>query len=192
VTRAVEHTVGANEIFVAMAVNAREATTRGADEALEEWRSAAPCERRHCKPDGYGCFRRGNVRYGFLLEYDRATERDSQYRTKLITYLAYLRGGQAARDYKGFPTILFVTTSPAAEERMARVAGRIWARMGERALPILTTTTQRIGADARGVLGSIWRRTGDLDDWQSQQQCWLPDEGAAKRSGGGDGPGHTA
>jgi hypothetical protein len=51
VTRAVEHTVGANEIFVAMTVKAREATARGADEALEEWRSAASCERWHCKPN---------------------------------------------------------------------------------------------------------------------------------------------
>jgi hypothetical protein len=176
VTRAVAHTVGANEMFVAIAVRARIATARGADEALEEWRSAAACERQHCKPDGYGCFRRGSVRYGFLLEYDRGTERDAQYRAKLMAYLAYLRSGQAARDFQGFPTILFVTTSPAAEERIICAAGRIWARMGYPVLPILTTTTVRIHADERGILGPIWRRAGDSDHRQSERWYWLPEE----------------
>jgi hypothetical protein len=176
VKRAVAHTIGANEIFVAMAVQARVATGRGADEVLEVWRSAAACERRYCKPDGYGCFRRGNLRYGFLLEYDRGTERAAQYRAKLMAYLAYARSGLAARDFQGFPTILFVTTSPAAEERIARVAARIWARMGYAALPLLTTTTERIRSDERGILGPIWRCAGDFDDAPDQLQCWPPNE----------------
>jgi hypothetical protein len=182
VTRAVEHTVGANEIFVDMIVKAREAAARGADEALEEWRSAASCERRYCKPDGYGCFRRGIVRYGFLLEYDRGTERDGQYRAKLITYLAYLRSGQAARDYQGFPTILFVTTSPAAEERMARVAGRIWARTGYAELPLLTTTTARIRGDGRGMFGAIWRHIRECGDGLAERRSWLPAEAVQRQS----------
>ena len=76
--RHLAHTVGANAVFVAFAQAARAVTRLGGDDALQEWRSAAACARGRCRPDGYGCYRRGQARYGFLLEYDRGTERPAR------------------------------------------------------------------------------------------------------------------
>jgi hypothetical protein len=67
-------------------------------------------ERRRCKPDGYGAYVRNEVVYGFLLEYDRATESTRKYAAKFRAYYAYRDSGEATRDYSGFPTVLFVTT----------------------------------------------------------------------------------
>ena len=92
----------------------RTCRTRGGDDALEEWRSAAACARGGFRPDGYGCYRRDGVRYGFFLEYDRGTERAREYAAKLRAYYRY-RAGRADRDYAGFPALLVVTTSKRAD-----------------------------------------------------------------------------
>jgi len=73
--RHIQHTLGANAFFVDLAAAAMHVTSRGGDEALVEWRSAAACARGRFRPDGYGCYRRGPWRFGFFLEYDRGTER---------------------------------------------------------------------------------------------------------------------
>jgi hypothetical protein len=65
--RHLAHTVGANQFFVDLALAARRITRAGGDDALLEWRSAAACARGMCRPDGFGCYRRGEARYGFLL-----------------------------------------------------------------------------------------------------------------------------
>jgi hypothetical protein len=101
--------------------------------------------------DGYGCYRRGDVRYGFPLEYDRGTERASQYAAKLAAYHTYRTSGEAARDYAGFPDVLFVITSATAEERMITSVERVFARYGDRQLSFLTTTTDQV--EAPGFLG---------------------------------------
>ncbi len=44
------HTLRCNEVFVAFATVARAVRARGGDDALEEWRSAAACERLGCHP----------------------------------------------------------------------------------------------------------------------------------------------
>src|SRR5207248_7730621 len=103
--RHLAHTIDANWVFVTLAVAARRARDRGADEALEEWRPAAACEHWRCKPDGYACYRRGDQRFGFLLECDRGTERAKQYDAKLAAYYAYRTSGQAARRYAGLPQV---------------------------------------------------------------------------------------
>jgi hypothetical protein len=156
--RHLAHTVGANQVFVTLALDARAARARGADEGLEEWRSAAACEHWRCKPDGYGCYRRGDQRYGFLLEYDRGTERARQYDAKLAAYCAYYRRGHAARHYAGRPQVLFVTTSDAAEVRIVAAMERVFARHGDPGFSFLTTTTTRIKAS--GILAAIWRGSG--------------------------------
>src|SRR5262249_29871395 len=46
--RALAHTLGVNDVFVALAAAARTSTEQGSDEALLEWRSAAACATRHC------------------------------------------------------------------------------------------------------------------------------------------------
>src|SRR5258708_105990 len=80
------HTIGANGVFVALAAAARRVTQDGGDDALDEWRSAAACARGRCRPDGYGCYRRGDLRYGFFIVFDRGTERPREYAAKIYAY----------------------------------------------------------------------------------------------------------
>jgi hypothetical protein len=155
--RNLAHTLGTNDVFVALAAAARGAADRGQREELEEWRSAAACERRLCKPDGYGRYRRGQVRLSFFLEYDRATERAASYAAKFDAYYRYRASRQAARDYAGFPSVLVVTTSETAEHRIAEAAARAWARQGGPPLALLVTLIDLIASQPDAVLGPIWR-----------------------------------
>ena len=113
------HTLGANAVFVAFVLAARQVTQRGGDEALEEWRSAAACTRGRFRPDGYGCYRRAAARFGFFLEFDRGTERPAEHAAKLASYYRYRDSGAYTRDYASFPTLLVVTTTEVAEARFA-------------------------------------------------------------------------
>ncbi len=171
--RTLAHTVGANSVFVAFAVAAESATRQGGTDQLVEWRGAAACERRHCKPDGYGCYVRSGVEYGFFLEYDRGTERAWKYATKLRAYYWYRDSGQASRDYNGFPTLLFVTTHPTAEERIAQQAHRAWFVRGTDPLPVLVTTTWEIGQHREGILGPIWRAPTAAHGLKPERVYWL-------------------
>jgi hypothetical protein len=155
--RTLTHTLGVNSVFVMLAVAARATRALGSDEALEEWRSAAACERHHCRPDGYGSYVRDGVTSGFFLEYDRGTERAAQYARKFDAYRTYRDSGRAERDYAGFPTLLFVTTTETAKHRIAEAAWRVWRRRGTEPLPVLITTTALIEGQSRGILGWIWR-----------------------------------
>jgi DNA-binding MarR family transcriptional regulator len=166
------HTIGANAVFVALADAARAVRQRGGDDVLEEWRSAAACARGRFRPDGYGCYRRGGVRHGFFLEFDRSTERPREYAAKLRAYYRY-RASRAAGDYAGFPVMLVVTTSKRAEATIAEQA-RIAAYLREgRRLEVLIATTERIAA--AGILGPIWR-TSDHTARAEQGKfiCWPP------------------
>jgi hypothetical protein len=71
--RTLAHWLGANAVFVALAVAADAVRRAGATDALTQWQGAAACERKSCEPDGYGCFVRDGVLHGFLLECDRGT-----------------------------------------------------------------------------------------------------------------------
>jgi len=53
--RHLQHTLGTNAVFVALASAAWRVRARGGDDALEEWRAAAACARGRFRPDGYGC-----------------------------------------------------------------------------------------------------------------------------------------
>jgi hypothetical protein len=181
---ALPHTVGANDVFVAFALAAAGVRRLGLTDELLEWRSAAACERRRCKPDGYGLHRREGVRYGFLLEYDRGTESAGKYAAKFRAYYRYRDSGQAARDYDGLPTILFVTTSAGAEDRIARQAYCAWYSRGTAPLPVLLTTTELISRHSRGVLGPIWRTPSEASGDVVQRGYWLPEaanQGRASR-----------
>jgi Replication-relaxation len=118
------------------------------------------------------------VRRGFLVEYDRGTERASQYAAKFAAYYAYRNSGQAARDYAGFPAVLFVTTR-AAEERIAAAAERAWGRYGGSPLPVFVTTLDRIATNSYGMFGPIWRRPGVGGDCVSLYHYWLQKAGTA-------------
>ena len=172
--RTLAHTVGVNDVFVAFALAAAAARRRGRTDELAQWRGAAACERRRCKPDGYGLYVRDGVDYGFLLEFDRGTESARRYGAKFRAYYRYRDSGQAARDYQGMPTILFVTTSIRAEDRIAEQAFRAWLSHGTEPLRVRLTTTDRISEDADGVLGPIWRTPGEAAEDVMRRGYWPP------------------
>jgi hypothetical protein len=172
--RTLHHTIGANGVFVALAVAAASARRDGGSDQLAEWRSAAACERRQCKPDGYGCYRRDGRPYGLFLEYDRGTEGRRKYAAKFRAYYRYRDSGQAARDYDGFPTLLFVTTQVSSEERIAAEAMKACTIWGGIPLPVLVTTTSRIASERDGILGRIWRRADVPLVQQSPQLVYWP------------------
>jgi hypothetical protein len=184
--RTFAHTHGANDIFVQLATAAERVRAIGGTDELVEWRSAAACERGRCKPDGYGCYVHHGLKYGFFLEYDRGTESRRQYAAKFRAYYRYRDSGQAQRDYDGFPTVLCITIDPDAESRIADEAYRAWAIRDCDPLPLLVTTTQRIGASGEGILGRIWRTSapGDWSDTRTREY-WLSDCHPPRAAGAG-------
>ena len=172
--RHLHHTLGANGFFVDLAAAARLVTSRGGDDELVEWRSAAACARGRFRPDGYGCYQRGAWRFGFFLEYDRGTEKPGQYAAKLATYYRYRDSGAYRRDYEGFPTLLVVTTSDLAEARVALQAWLVQQRHSAAPLSVFLTTTKKIQACREGVLGPIWRSPAAPWALEPARMCWLP------------------
>ena len=69
-------------LFSSRATAACAVRRAGCSDDLVEWRGAAACERKYCKPDGYGCYVRNGVAHGFFLEYDRGTESTRTYAAK--------------------------------------------------------------------------------------------------------------
>jgi hypothetical protein len=187
-SRALAHTLGTNDVFVAFALAAAEARRRGYVDELSEWRGAAACERRRCKPDGYGLYTRNGLGYGFLLEYDRGTESARKYAAKFRGYYHYRDSGQAARDYLGVPTLLFVTTSASAEDRIAEQGYRAWFCRGTEPLRVLLTTTERITGHAESVLGPIWRTPAERSANLVQRGYWLPHAAGSRSPSGGQAP----
>jgi hypothetical protein len=180
--RHLAHTFGANAIFVAFVSAARRMSARGAGDALEEWRSAAACARGRFRPDGFGCYRHGATRIGFFLEFDRGTEKARAYAAKLDAYYRYRDSSGAGHDYAGFPVLLIVTTSEAAEGRFAEQAALAGQRQSRRPLSVFLTTTGRIRKHPDGVLGSIWRYPGWGPVRNEVRVCWLPDRRTHLRS----------
>ncbi len=119
----------------------------------------------------------GATSYGFFVEYDRGTERAREYAAKLRAYYSFRDSPSAARDYAGFPTLLFVSTSAAAEAeaRFACQAFLVWQRRGGDPLPVLLSTTDRIVKHAEGILGPIWRTPLPAGQGEEPKRgYWLP------------------
>jgi hypothetical protein len=165
--RQVQHTLGADAIFVGLYRRLGVATETTGGDAVIEWRNAAACSRRRAHPDGYGMVRRHGETYGFFLEFDRGTMGTQGYGAKWSGYYHYLESRAFERDYDGFPTILVVTPDNGVEERIARSVRA--ASIGRALLlPLLLTCEWRINhapSNPDGLLGPIWREPhGDFDD----------------------------
>jgi hypothetical protein len=172
--RHLAHTVGANQFFVDLALAARRVIRAGGDDDLLEWRSAAACVRGRCRPDGFGCYRRGAARYGFFLEFDRATERAREYAAKLDAYYRFRDTGAAAREFESFPTVLVVSTSARAEDLIACQAYLAAERHGGSPLPVLLTTTELVRATLFQTLGPVWRTPSPATGKRASRGHWLP------------------
>ncbi|MCC7369267.1 MAG: replication-relaxation family protein [Chloroflexi bacterium] len=158
-TRNLNHTVGADGIFVGLHRIVRTIGTSADDDGVLEWRNAAACIRGRVKPDGYGMVRLHGQPHGFFLEYDRGTMSARDYGEKWGAYYDYRDSRAFEHDYDGFPTILVVTTSNAVEERIARTVRAVSVGRSP-TLPILLTSEWRITHDPAnqlGLLGPIWR-----------------------------------
>jgi hypothetical protein len=157
--RDLEHTLGADAVFVGLHRQFVSTAARLDGDAVLTWWSAAACGGRRVRPDGYGMIRFSGRLYGFFLEYDRGTMSVRDYGPKWAAYYEYRDSRAVERNYDGFPTILVVTTSKTAEERIARSARA--ASVGRWApLPMLLTLQWRIDGDPSnpaGLLGPIWR-----------------------------------
>jgi hypothetical protein len=157
--RNLQHTLGADAVFVELYRRLGVATATSGGDAVLEWRNAAACSRRRARPDGYGMIRRHGETLGFFLEFDRGTMSARGYRSKWSGYYHYHESRAFERDYDGFPTILVVTTANAAEERIARSARAAFIGRAT-PLPLLLTCEWRIKHDPSnpdGLLGPIWR-----------------------------------
>ncbi len=155
------HTLAVDGIFITLIRTADRFTASGWDDALLEWRNAAACSRGHLRPDGYGVYRHQGRSAGFFVELDRGTMNRRDYLRKFAAYHRYHETGRFGRDYQGFPTILMVTTTEAAEERIARAA-RLAAIGRPATLPLLLTCRRRLDdpGNSEGLFGPIWREPG--------------------------------
>ena len=164
-----DHTIGANRVFVGLCLAAGRQSANGSADALEEWQSPAEACRSGFYPDGYGMYRRNGKLHGFFLEYDRGYEKARQYLRKFGAHYDIRDTGRLELDYAGVPTILVVTTGNAAENRIARAAQA--ASVGRTCqLRILLTTEWRVKRDPQGYLGRVWRTPGGGFD---QRGLWL-------------------
>ncbi len=154
------HTLGTDAVFVHLALTAQCRRAAGLDDELVEWRNRAAANHRHFRPAGYGIYRYRGRLHDFFLDYDRGTISARDCSKKFATYYSYRDSRHDEPDHLGFPTILFVTTDPHAEERILRTA--VAAGAGRlAALPVLVTTWDRITGDRDGLLGRIWLKPGN-------------------------------
>jgi hypothetical protein len=165
------HTLGTDELFVSLYRTARQLAEAGGDDAMLEWQNATACTRRYLRPDGYGIYRRNGRRFGFFLEFDRGTMNRRDYFKKFSAYYDYATTRRFERDYNGYPTVLIVTTSNGAEERIVQAA-RAAAAGRTVSLPLLIACRWRIDDpnNPDGLLGRIWREPHTDFDCR----CWWP------------------
>ncbi|MGH2352247.1 MAG: replication-relaxation family protein, partial [Chloroflexota bacterium] len=190
-----EHTRGADGVFVRLAGTGHRRARAGYDEGLDTWWNAQACQLppshptpaggfEHLsplRPDGYGEYRRGGRRHGCFVEFDRGTDNRDGYLRKFGAYHECWRSGRYRQHYLGFPTILLITTDTDVENRIATyVRQSDSSRFGRHhRLPLLLTVTWRYagqpGDDAPVVppdrlLGPIWR-----DAYSRARRRWLPE-----------------
>lgn len=163
------HTRGADGIFVSFARLARRLAD-GRDDGLLEWRNARACSRGPFRPDGYGIYRHRGRSYGFFLEYDRNTEDFKDLINKLDAYYEYRASERMEREYDAFPTVLVVTADYGPEQRIAAALRTAAVGRAPR-LPVLLTTTDKLGKEPDGVLGPVWR-----DEMSLARCCWPGEE----------------
>ena len=153
------HTQGVNRFFVELGRLAMVSRRAGWNDGIIDWQGLPISQQNRPRPDAYGIYRHRGLDYGFFLEYDRGTERAKQYERKLRGYYDFRDSGRFQRQFEGMPTILFVTTSSAAEKRIERAACITETRRGS-SLPILLTHEPFVETQPKGILGRVWRQPG--------------------------------
>jgi len=141
---------------------------------MVRWRGVRGSGRGQLRPDASMRIERsGGSSMAFLLEFDRAQERDAALRAKWGAYYRYYYLRQGYTDYpERHPGLLVVTIDTRAEDAIARTmreAQETWPGL----LPAVLTTVQRI-REAGSPLGTIWRGL-TAEDTLRRYSLKLPD-----------------
>jgi DNA-binding MarR family transcriptional regulator len=154
-----EHTVGVNSFVVGLATEAAALRARQ-DHRLVHWLGAAeaqewfPWEGRwwHVWPDARLLYRADGREFDVFVEWDRATMRRRDYVEKFRAYGAFFASRQAGQLKRC--RVLVVTTTPAAERRIAEVIETAPGTAPALLVAYLTTAGRLAHA---GALGEEWR-----------------------------------
>lgn len=144
------HLVGTNGFFVSLVKAARSAP----DRRLAAWWSEGRCAADWgdlARPDGYGVWEEGHRRIGFLLEYDRGTERLDRLAEKVSDY------ERLARSYPAAQVVVLFVFPSAAREANAR--------------PVLTSATVQVATrfeDGSESHSAVWLPVTDRDRGRSR------------------------
>ena len=166
-----EHTIGVNSFVVKLATEAATLRARGQNHRLVHWLSAAEAQEWfrwngrwwHVWPDARFLYRANGVELDIFLEWDRATMRRRDYLEKFRAYGAFFacRGaGHLSRC-----RLLVVTTTPAAEHRIAEVIESAPDTAPALLVAYLTTASR---LERGGALDGVWRTA----DGGGRQTWW--------------------
>ncbi|MDP2950540.1 MAG: replication-relaxation family protein [Chloroflexota bacterium] len=155
-----EHTVGVNSFVVGLATEAATLRARGQDHRLLHWLSAAEAQEWfrwngrwwHVWPDARFLYRANGVEFDVFLEWDRATVRRRDYVEKFRAYGSFFASRQAGQLARC--RLLVVTTTPAAERRIAEV---IQSASGTAPALLVAYLTTGGRLEHAGALGDVWR-----------------------------------
>jgi hypothetical protein len=166
-----EHTIGVNSFVVKLATEAATMRARGQDHRLAHWLSAAEAQEWfrwngrwwHVWPDARFLYQANGVELDIFLEWDRATMRRRDYLEKFRAYGSFFASRQA--DHLSRCRLLVVTTTPAAERRIAELI-QCGAGTAPALLVAYLTTAGRL--EHAGALSDVWR----LADGGERQTWW--------------------
>jgi hypothetical protein len=155
-----EHTVGVNNFVVALAAEAASLRARGQDHRLVHWLSAAEAQEWfrwkgrswHVWPDARFLYRANRLELDVFLEWDRGTMRRRDYLEKFRAYGSFFACRQA--DHLARCRLLVVTTTPAAERRIAEV---IQSATGTAPALLVAHLTTASRLEHAGALSDVWR-----------------------------------
>jgi hypothetical protein len=153
-----QHTIGVQQLALALAGEAAAWRRRGVDHQVVSWDNAAEAEERFrfrgkfwaIRPDARFRYRISGTEYDVMLEWDRGVVRRRDYLRKFAAYAAYFGRGAASQfDQQR----VIVVTKPAAENRVREAVHAVAAgcRALDRFLIIVTTDAVR----AHGIVSHL-------------------------------------
>lgn len=166
-----DHTLGVNSFVVGLAIEAATLRAKGQDHRLVHWLSAAEAQEWfrwdgrwwHVWPDAQLLYRANGRELDIFLEWDRGTMRRRDYLEKFRAYGSFFASRQAG--HLGRCRLLVVTTTPAAERRIAEV---IQPAAGAAPALLVAHLTTASRLEHAGALSDAWRPA----DGRGRQTWW--------------------
>jgi hypothetical protein len=166
-----EHTIGVNSFVVGLAAEAATFRARGQDHRLVHWLSATEAQEWfrwngrwwHVWPDARFLYRAKGFDLDVFLEWDRGTMRRRDYLEKFRAYGSFFASRQAGQLPRC--RLLVVTTTPAAERRIAEV---IQSAAGTAPALLVAHLTTASRLEHAGALGDVWQ----LADGGGRRTWW--------------------